>query len=133
MTADVEVTVERPREGVALAALIGDLDQRSGRGLHDRVADIVRDEPTYLVLDLSNIGFCDSTGLSVLIGIWHLMHQSGGSVAVVGVPTRLQRMLTLTGVDELLPVHPTAADAVRAGPAGLPAEPGFGSGISDGR
>ncbi|MFF9087809.1 STAS domain-containing protein [Streptomyces sp. NPDC014991] len=118
MIDDVEMTFEKPREGVVLAALIGDLDQRSGRGLRDRVADLVRGEPVHLVLDLSRIGFCDSTGLSVLIGIWHLMRQSGGSLAVVGVPTRLQRMLTLTGVDEILPVHPTAADAVRAGPAG---------------
>ncbi|MEU0945655.1 STAS domain-containing protein [Streptomyces canus] len=115
---DVEMTLEKPCEGVALATLIGDLDLRSGRGLRDRVADMVRDEPTYLVLDLSNIGFCDSTGLSGLIGIWHLMQQSGGSVAVVGVPTRLQRMLSLTGVDELFPVHPTAADAVREAPTG---------------
>ncbi|MFB0615515.1 STAS domain-containing protein [Streptomyces sp. AGS-58] len=118
MTADVGMTVEKPREGVVLATLTGDLDQRSGRGLRDRVADVVRDEPAYLVLDLSGIGCCDSTGLSVLIGIWHLVHQSGGSVAVAGVPARLQRMLTVTGVDELLPPHPTAADAVRAGPAG---------------
>ncbi|WP_373413158.1 STAS domain-containing protein [Streptomyces sp. NRRL B-24085] len=65
------MTVEKPCEGVALATLIDDLDVRSGRGLRDRVAELVRYEPTCLVLNLSRIGFCDSTGLSGLIGIWH--------------------------------------------------------------
>lgn len=48
------------------------------------------------------------------IGIWHAAQAAGGSLSLACVPDRLMRMLTLTGVDSLLPVHATAADAVAA-------------------
>jgi anti-sigma B factor antagonist len=43
----------------------------------------------------------------------------GGALGLANVPDRLMRMLVLTGVDAVLPVHATAAEAVATMTAGL--------------
>ncbi len=39
---------------------------------------------------------------------------AGGSFALAGIPDRLMRLLTLTGLDTVLPLHPTTAEALAA-------------------
>ncbi|WP_411076102.1 STAS domain-containing protein [Streptomyces sp. cmx-4-7] len=67
-----------------------------------------------LILNLTGVDFCDSAGLSTLIGLWHAARGAGGSFALAGIPDRLMRLLTLTGLDTVLPLHPTTAEALAA-------------------
>ncbi len=62
----------------------------------------------------AGVEFCDSAGLSTLIGLWHAARGAGGSFALAGIPDRLMRLLTLTGLDTVLPLHPTTAEALAA-------------------
>lgn len=115
MTDDLRLTVQHPRPGLAVAAVTGALDLQAAPTLRSQVLDIVRQGHPHLILDLHQVGFCDSTGLSVIIEAWHAAREAGGSLALAHVPGRLMRMLTLTGVDTLLPVHATTADATGRG------------------
>ncbi|MFJ4622933.1 STAS domain-containing protein [Streptomyces sp. NPDC088812] len=65
----------------------------------------------HLVLDLAQVDFLDSTGLSTLIGLWHAAEGAGGSLVLAAVPNRLERRITTTGLSLILPVHATVADA----------------------
>jgi anti-sigma B factor antagonist len=80
--------------------------------LRHEASEIIQHGCPHLVLDLSQVGFCDSAGLSALIGLWHAAQAVGGALRLANVPDRLMRMLVLTGVDTILPVHATAAEAV---------------------
>ncbi|AZM58077.1 anti-sigma factor antagonist [Streptomyces sp. WAC 01529] len=82
--------------------------------LRAQALEAIQQGPPHVVLDLTRVGFCDSSGLSALIGIWHAARAAGGSLSLAGAPDRLIRMLALTGVDSLLTVHATADDAVTA-------------------
>jgi anti-sigma B factor antagonist len=62
-------------------------------------------------------GIRQAHGLSAIIGIWHAAQEAGGSLSLAAVPERLMRMLSMTGVDSLLPVHATTADVTDAPPA----------------
>ncbi|MFI5688015.1 STAS domain-containing protein [Streptomyces sp. NPDC051636] len=116
MSDDLRLTVRHPRPGLAVAAVTGALDLHAAPILRAHVLDLIRQGRPHLILDLDQVGFCDSTGLSVIIGVWHAAQEAGGSLALAHVPDRMMRMLTLTGVDTLLPLHPTTADAVSARP-----------------
>jgi anti-sigma B factor antagonist len=54
-----------------------------------------------LVLDVSRVGFCDSAGLSGLLGALRRAELTGGGVTLVGTSPALGRVLRLTGVEGL--------------------------------
>ncbi|MFE9701961.1 STAS domain-containing protein [Streptomyces sp. NPDC005930] len=114
MTATLQLTVQHPRPGLAVATVAGDVDMHTADTLRHEASDVIRRGSPHLVLDLSQVGFCDSAGLSALIGLWHAAQAAGGALRLANVPDRLMRMLVLTGVDAVLPVHATATEAFTA-------------------
>ncbi|MFF6914517.1 anti-sigma factor antagonist [Streptomyces sp. NPDC012466] len=116
VTHPLHLTVQHPHPGLALAlaTIVGDVDVHTAPTLRSGALEIIQQGHPRLVLDLAPVGFCDSAGLSAIIGIWHAAQEAGGSLSLAAVPDRLMRMLSMTGVDSLLPVHATTADAVAA-------------------
>jgi anti-sigma B factor antagonist len=114
MTDDVELTLTATPGPATVATVAGGIDLHTAPGLRTRVLELIDQGDHHLILDLSGVDFCDSAGLGALIGIWHGAQEAGGSLALAAVPDRLMRMLTLTGVDSLLPHYPSSADALSA-------------------
>lgn len=114
MSHALHLTVQHPRPGLTIATVLGDVDLRTAPTLRSEALEIIQQGHPRLALDLSQVGFCDSAGLSAIIGIWHAAQEAGGSLSLADVPDRLMRMLSMTGVVSLLPVHATTADAVAA-------------------
>ncbi|QJS09167.1 STAS domain-containing protein [Streptomyces argyrophyllae] len=112
VTDTLYLTVQHPRPGLAIATVAGDVDTRTAETLRRDASMIIERGRAHLVLDLSQVGFCDSAGLSALIGLWHAAQAVGGAIRLAAVPDRLMRMLVLTGVDAILPVHATTSEAV---------------------
>jgi anti-sigma B factor antagonist len=77
------------------------------KGLLDEIARGRR----RVVLDLSGVSFCDSAGLAVLLWAWRKAANAGAVLVLACVPTYLQRMFTLTGVDTVLRMYDTVAAA----------------------
>ncbi|MGR8010500.1 STAS domain-containing protein [Streptomyces hypolithicus] len=104
-----------------VVAVTGEIDFHSALALRARCLDLIEQGHPRLVLDLSQIAFCDSSGLSTFINLWHRTRAANGWLALAALPVSLDRVLRLTGVDTLLPVHASAADALAA-PGALPLE-----------
>ncbi|MFD9003654.1 STAS domain-containing protein [Streptomyces sp. NPDC059582] len=68
--------------------------------------------PLRIVIDLSGVTFMDSAGLSVLIATHHTAAYEQGWLRIAGAPPPVQRLLELTGVDRLIPCHPTTEHAL---------------------
>ncbi|MBE2316044.1 STAS domain-containing protein [Solirubrobacter sp. CPCC 204708] len=61
-----------------------------------------------VVLDLSELAFCDSTGLRALVGAVREVEINGGRAALVAPPGgKLARLLDLSGLGEFLRVAPS--------------------------
>ncbi|MEU9443094.1 STAS domain-containing protein [Streptomyces sp. NPDC048304] len=112
----LHLTVHYPHPGLAIATIVGDMDVQTAPSLRAGALEIIDQGHPRLALDLAQVGFCDSAGLSAIIGIWHAAQGAGGSLSLAAVPDRLMRMLSMTGVDSLLPVHATAADVIDSQP-----------------
>lgn len=75
-------------------------------------ADIERELSSnpWVIVDLSQVEFIDSTGLSALLSCHHLADQYGGNLVVVGPSDRTRRLLGITQLDSMLEIYPTAED-----------------------
>ncbi len=111
--------------GWAVLRVSGELDLVTSPVLRQRVHDVVADGRHSLVLDLSEVLFCDSSGVGVLIATRRLIRSCQGRLCLI-LPARgaadgshVNRVLGALGVRRLFDVHPDLASAVGEEP--LPA------------
>jgi anti-anti-sigma factor len=72
---------------------------------------LCQDEIDVLILDLSSVAFCDSSGLSAILLAERQLRERDGGVIVVDVHGRVRTLLQLTKLSDLIPVVATMAEA----------------------
>ena len=103
-------------DGICLVVHVsGEVEFSTAGELRDRAvtAALAAARPR-LVLDLAEVSFCDSSGLSALVSIWKAIHAQGGKLALAQVPERCQLVLKRTGLAEFMEMHDTTAHAAAA-------------------
>lgn len=71
-------------------------------------------QPPVLLFDLTDVTFLDSSGLNALIRANRSTSEAGGAVHLVAPQEAVARVLRLTGVDQVLAVHPDLPHALAA-------------------
>jgi anti-anti-sigma factor len=80
----------------------GELDLASSPGLEQELDRHLNSGVELVIVDLRQLEFMDSTGLSVLVRAHQQAVEAGRRFAVVRGPQQVQRLLTLTGVADRL-------------------------------
>lgn len=101
-------------EGVAVLAVAGELDKDSLAQLREAVAAAFTDGLVRVVLDLDNLGFCDSSGLSLFVDLHRSARRREGWLRLAAVPEFLSAMVEATNLDRLFVLYETV-DAAAAG------------------
>ena len=100
---DGEFWVEVRSEGrTALIVVSGELDLASGPALEDELARVLASRVELVVLDLRELEFMDSTGLSILVKANQRAVDEGRRFGLARGSPQVQRLLDLTGVAERL-------------------------------
>jgi anti-anti-sigma factor len=90
----------QPHANAALLVVSGELDIASAPEL-ERALDQIRPEQCKLVVvDLRELEFMDSTGLSIIVRAHQRLSEQDCELTLVKGPPQVQRLLDLTGVAE---------------------------------
>jgi anti-sigma B factor antagonist len=106
MTFAIECTRVDEQNCVAVA---GEVDAETAPQLRDALLAALADAEA-VVVDLDSVTFMDSSGLSALLVAHRAAEASGGTLRLRDVPGRVMKLLTITGLDELLTVETAPAD-----------------------
>ncbi|MDQ1630679.1 MAG: anti-sigma factor antagonist [Frankiaceae bacterium] len=82
----------------------GELDRSSELEFRQALEEAVAAEATVLLVDLGEVSFLDSAGLSVLVGVKRRL-ELDRDLRLCQVPRRVMRSLELSGITKLLPVQ----------------------------
>jgi anti-sigma B factor antagonist len=85
-------------------AVFGELDLASAPELEAELERITGADIELLVVDLSDLDFMDSTGLSILVRTHQRLTGEGCEMGLVKGSPQVQRLLDLTGVAQRLTV-----------------------------
>ncbi len=99
--AQLELETEEA-DGRVRVALRGELDIASAPVLEEALGRLERDAPALLLIDLRQLEFMDSTGLRTVVGADQRARDQGRRVAVVRGPEPVDRIFTVTRLDERL-------------------------------
>lgn len=102
---DVQLSVLH-RSTHTLVRVCGEIDVATAPELHDRLLPLVRSGVGLVILDLSEVSFCDASGLSVLVGMHRHAGVLGVTLRLTALQPRLAWLLHVNGLDRTLAIYP---------------------------
>lgn len=100
----------------AVLALRGELDASGAGRVRERISGLVDRGVEMLVVDLRDLSFLGATGLGVLAGGAARLRQRRGSLVLVPPASgAIPRMLSLTGLDQVLEMAESPGQALIGG------------------
>ncbi|MFJ9847646.1 STAS domain-containing protein [Kitasatospora sp. NPDC101155] len=109
------------RDGpVRIVTVAGELDHDSADGLRTALSCPGDDGIERIVVDFSDLRFCDSTGLNILLYARIEAEAAGLRLELAGLRPIVARLFEVTGADSVLRIHPDLKSALN--PADGPSE-----------
>lgn len=114
----VSISISTSEAGqVHIVHVAGEVDVTSAAVLRDALEALIADGRRWLTLDLSRVTFMDSTALGIVVGRLKRLSRKGGTMTIAASHERVLRVFGITGLDQLLQIHPDLDSAVRAAEA----------------
>ena len=84
----------------SVLAVSGELDLATAPGLRERVREMTPDGPLKVALDLTAVGFVDSSGLGAMVACLKHVRELGGDLVLVAPDASpVAKLLGLTGLE----------------------------------
>ncbi|MEH1030126.1 MULTISPECIES: STAS domain-containing protein [Micromonospora] len=90
--------------------LAGELDMSTAGELTATIDRLAADGERRMLLDLTDLTFCDSTGMAVFVRGDNRAAADGGWLRLTGATGRVDRVLRVTGLAEVLRYQPDSVD-----------------------
>lgn len=110
MGLNIQMAVKR---NVLLVRLNGELDQAASKRLKNRVCDVMNKYCTkYLILNLNELHFMDSTGIGFIIGRYSELKKKKGKIIVCSMNSIIERIFNLSGLKKICTVASNEEEAI---------------------
>ena len=111
---DVNITIrtEHVNEQCSSATLVGRFDARNAQTVKETFKQLIDEGTTCLIIDLAQVPFIDSAGLTALVSALKLARRNGGNVLLVGIQPQARTVLSLTMLDQVFTIHPSIEAAL---------------------
>jgi anti-sigma B factor antagonist len=101
--------------GTPVARIEGEVDLTNAEPIGERLRALVTNRSEALIVDLGPTTYLDSSGITLLFGLYEELRQRQQRLHVVlpeGSP--IARVLAITGLDQLVPIHATLEIALES-------------------
>ena len=78
------------------------------------VSGLVASGQKDILIDLTPVTYVDSATIGCLMDLYRQVHNAGGQLKLSGVQKRVETMLTMTGAQNFIEVHPDEPSAVKS-------------------
>lgn len=106
---DLAEVAERDVDGARVVGISGEIDLSNAISVMERIGESVRSGASIVVVDLSELTFIDSTGISMLFRLAERIRYGRQELRLVVPPgTQVRRVLEMTKVGEVIPMLESA-------------------------
>ena len=107
----LSVTQQDGPGGHRVLVVAGEIDRDSRDTLNGAAERATGEADPHLVIDLTGVTFCDSSGLSLFVDLHRRAQARGGWLRLAAPGPVLTDMLRITNLNRMLEVYDTVADA----------------------
>jgi anti-anti-sigma factor len=110
----MQFEVKKNGEAVILKVKERKLDASVSPELKGEFLVLCNKQTKNLVVDMSDVEFCDSSGLSALLIAERKMRENGGVVKLAGLQKKVLALIRISRLDRAFRIHDTVAKALKA-------------------
>ena len=107
----LKIETKRCGDQTVLFEIAGEMDVFSVPAVKERIVQAVSDGDHFLIIDLREVSYMDSTGLGVLIGGLKRAREHGGNLCLLAPHSRVRKILKVTGLEKTLCSYNTIEEA----------------------
>jgi anti-sigma B factor antagonist len=100
----------RPGDRGTVIWVSGEIDVDTTDALQDALLQVMRTHGAWLLLDLSGVSFMDCAGLRALVLTQRRAELRNGSIRLIAASAAVHRILDLTKMQDVFPVHDHRSD-----------------------
>jgi len=108
----LDVQTRQTEGGISVVVPTGRLDVAGAPALKDAIAELVKNGPPRVVIDMEGISFVDSTGLGSVISALKQVRGSQGDLRLAAPNQQVRVVLELTTLDRVFPYYATVEEAL---------------------
>ena len=99
----------------AIVIAAGEIDLYTAPRLHSELAAVIASAApeSRIIVDMSGVEFCDSTGMNVLLSCLRQVRERGGELELAAPRPAVMKILQVTGLDSVFTIGSGAPPAVR--------------------
>jgi anti-anti-sigma factor len=105
----------RHRDGAAVIDLAGDIDAFAEEQLTSAYNSAVDGQTTTIVLNFGSVGYINSTGIALIVGLMANARKQGLTMYACGLSDHYREIFEITRLADFMPVISDEADAVAKG------------------
>lgn len=102
----------RREKGVIFVEVTGDIDLYRSVELRENLLTLVAEKPKATIINMSEVGFMDSSGLATLVETLQLSRRDGGELKLVGVQDRVRSIFEISRLDSIFQIFDSEAEAM---------------------
>jgi anti-sigma B factor antagonist len=80
----------------------------------ESVSDLLSGGDRRVIIDMSHVVYLDSACIGCLMDLYRQADKAGGALKLAGVQARVETMLTMTGANRFIELHPDEPSAVHS-------------------
>lgn len=92
----------------------GELDIDTAPAVREQLNDLIEAGHTYVIINLEEVQYLDSTALGVLLTIMKRIVERQGRLALVSSNPKINRVFSITGVSRILSIYDTEQAALES-------------------
>jgi len=102
----------RHRGGVGILDLEGDIDLEAEAGLSAAYAQATADDPKAVLLNFAGVGYINSTGIALIVGLLARARAEGRRVSVYGLSQHYREIFQVTRLSDFMAVYTDEESAI---------------------
>ena len=110
-TQQLEASV-RDQPGVSVIDLEGDVDALADDALNAAYADAAARSPGAILLNFADVGYINSTGIAVIVGLLVQARKAGARILATGLSDHYMEIFEITRLSDFMSIFPDEESAV---------------------
>ena len=102
----MELSVTSAARGdLTVVVVAGEVDVYTASVLREKLSEVIDGDHADVVVDLTGVGFLDSTGLGVLVGALKKVRGFGGRLQLVIDQEKVMKVFRITALTQVFTIH----------------------------
>lgn len=108
------IPIREDKRGIWVIEPQGQVDSLTAAKLDETIAEVVKHNHHWIVVDLAEVSYISSRGLKALVTGWKMTQGQNGLLVLCSVPPRIQSIIDTIGFDQIFEIYATLDGALQA-------------------